>query len=118
MCFEEIRYVCCLALCLLVASLFRIEERGSRFLHNVSKFIPAYTVSHSRQHFCWVKLWFNSCVQYRSAEMNAVIHVSPIMLLYPSTAHLLYHRLMEECGIEMYCDLHAHLRKHSIFIYG
>jgi hypothetical protein len=25
---------------------------------------------------------------------------------------------MEECGIEMYCDLHAHSRKHNIFIYG
>jgi hypothetical protein len=40
------------------------------------------------------------------------------MLLHPSTALLLYHRLMEECGIEMYCDLHAHSRKHNIFIYG
>jgi hypothetical protein len=40
------------------------------------------------------------------------------MLLYSSTTHLLYHRLMEECGIEMYCDLHAHSRKHNIFIYG
>ena len=40
------------------------------------------------------------------------------MLLYPLTVHLLYHRLMEECGIEMYCDLHAHSRKHNIFIYG
>jgi hypothetical protein len=25
---------------------------------------------------------------------------------------------MEECGTEMYCDLHAHSRKHNIFIYG
>ena len=25
---------------------------------------------------------------------------------------------MEECGIAMYCDLHAHSRKHNIFIYG
>jgi hypothetical protein len=25
---------------------------------------------------------------------------------------------MEECGIELYCDLHAHSRKHNIFIYG
>ncbi|XP_021913025.1 cytosolic carboxypeptidase 2-like isoform X3 [Zootermopsis nevadensis] len=30
----------------------------------------------------------------------------------------LYRRLMEDCGIEMYCDLHAHSRKHNIFIYG
>jgi hypothetical protein len=52
-----------------------------------------------------------------NAESNAV-HVHPIVLLNPSTAHSLYHRLMEECGIEMYCDLHAHSRKHSIFIYG
>lgn len=27
-------------------------------------------------------------------------------------------RLMEECGVVMYCDLHAHSRKHNIFIYG
>ncbi|KAJ9574583.1 hypothetical protein L9F63_008210, partial [Diploptera punctata] len=27
-------------------------------------------------------------------------------------------RLMEESGIEMYCDLHAHSRKHNVFIYG
>jgi len=47
-----------------------------------------------------------------------VSHVCSIMLFYPSTRHLLYHRLMEECGIEMYCDLHAHSRKHNIFIYG
>lgn len=25
---------------------------------------------------------------------------------------------MEECGIVMYCDLHAHSRKHNVFIYG
>lgn len=25
---------------------------------------------------------------------------------------------MEECGVAMYCDLHAHSRKHNIFIYG
>lgn len=27
-------------------------------------------------------------------------------------------RLLEECGVAMYCDLHAHSRKHNIFIYG
>ncbi|XP_056640124.1 cytosolic carboxypeptidase Nna1-like isoform X7 [Diorhabda sublineata] len=26
--------------------------------------------------------------------------------------------LLEECGVAMYCDLHAHSRKHNIFIYG
>ena len=57
-------------MCLLVASLFRVEERGSRFLQIVSKFIPAYTASHSRQHFCWVKLWFNSCVYYRGTDKS------------------------------------------------
>lgn len=25
---------------------------------------------------------------------------------------------MEECGVAMYCDMHAHSRKHNIFIYG
>lgn len=25
---------------------------------------------------------------------------------------------MEECGVVMYCDMHAHSRKHNIFIYG
>lgn len=27
-------------------------------------------------------------------------------------------RLQEECGVAMYLDLHAHSRKHNIFIYG
>lgn len=27
-------------------------------------------------------------------------------------------RLIEECGVVMYCDLHAHSRKHNVFIYG
>lgn len=25
---------------------------------------------------------------------------------------------MEECGVLMYCDMHAHSRKHNTFIYG
>ncbi|KAF7987263.1 hypothetical protein HCN44_003025 [Aphidius gifuensis] len=39
---------------------------------------------------------------------------------YPSVWHtkLMIRRLMEECGIVIYCDLHAHSRKHNIFIYG
>ncbi|XP_016840121.1 cytosolic carboxypeptidase 2 isoform X2 [Nasonia vitripennis] len=39
---------------------------------------------------------------------------------YPSVWHtkLMIRRLMEECGIAMYCDLHAHSRKQNIFIYG
>ncbi|PSN47951.1 hypothetical protein C0J52_10322 [Blattella germanica] len=39
---------------------------------------------------------------------------------YPPVWHtkLMIRRLMEESGIEMYCDLHAHSRKHNIFIYG
>jgi len=28
------------------------------------------------------------------------------------------YRLIEECGVAMYCDMHAHSRKHNIFIYG
>lgn len=27
-------------------------------------------------------------------------------------------RLTEECGVAMYCDMHAHSRRHNIFIYG
>lgn len=27
-------------------------------------------------------------------------------------------RLTEECGVTTYCDMHAHSRKHNIFIYG
>lgn len=27
-------------------------------------------------------------------------------------------RLMEDCGVVMYCDMHAHSRKHNIFLYG
>ncbi|KAL7303167.1 hypothetical protein TKK_0004371 [Trichogramma kaykai] len=39
---------------------------------------------------------------------------------YPSVWHtkLMIRRLMEDCGIAMYCDLHAHSRKHNVFIYG
>ncbi|XP_037918827.1 uncharacterized protein LOC119656542 isoform X4 [Hermetia illucens] len=27
-------------------------------------------------------------------------------------------RLIEDCGVAMYCDMHAHTRKHNVFIYG
>ncbi|GAB0093380.1 Nna1 [Sergentomyia squamirostris] len=27
-------------------------------------------------------------------------------------------RLMDDCGVVMYCDMHAHSRKHNVFIYG
>lgn len=27
-------------------------------------------------------------------------------------------RLMEECGVAMYCDMHAHSRQNNVFIYG
>ncbi|XP_044737315.1 cytosolic carboxypeptidase Nna1-like isoform X4 [Chrysoperla carnea] len=39
---------------------------------------------------------------------------------YPSVWHtkLMVRRLLEDCGVAMYCDLHAHSRKHNIFIYG
>lgn len=26
--------------------------------------------------------------------------------------------MLEECGVAIYCDLHAHSRNHNIFIYG
>ncbi|XP_041973376.1 cytosolic carboxypeptidase Nna1-like [Aricia agestis] len=39
---------------------------------------------------------------------------------YPPVWHtkVLIRRLQEECGVAMYVDLHAHSRKHNIFIYG
>ncbi|XP_023013150.2 nna1 carboxypeptidase isoform X2 [Leptinotarsa decemlineata] len=39
---------------------------------------------------------------------------------YPSIWYtkLMVRRLLEECGVALYCDLHAHSRKHNIFIYG
>ncbi|XP_044750070.1 cytosolic carboxypeptidase Nna1-like isoform X2 [Coccinella septempunctata] len=39
---------------------------------------------------------------------------------YPSIWYtkLMVRRLIEECGVSMYCDLHGHSRKHNIFIYG
>ncbi|CAG4941108.1 unnamed protein product [Colias eurytheme] len=39
---------------------------------------------------------------------------------YPPVWHtkVMIRRLQEECGIAMYVDLHAHSRKHNIFIYG
>ena len=27
-------------------------------------------------------------------------------------------RLIDDCGVSMYCDMHAHSRRHNIFIYG
>ncbi|XP_023311172.1 cytosolic carboxypeptidase Nna1-like isoform X2 [Anoplophora glabripennis] len=48
--------------------------------------------------------------QYRTVMRDA----------YPSIWYtkLMLFRLLEECGVAMYCDLHAHSRKHNIFIYG
>jgi len=39
---------------------------------------------------------------------------------YPSVWHtkLMIRRLLEECGVAIYCDLHAHSRRHNIFAYG
>uniref|UniRef100_A0A0A9VVW5 Cytosolic carboxypeptidase NnaD n=1 Tax=Lygus hesperus TaxID=30085 RepID=A0A0A9VVW5_LYGHE len=39
---------------------------------------------------------------------------------YPPVWHtkVLIKRLIEECGVAMYCDFHAHSRKHNVFIYG
>ncbi|CAB3370016.1 Hypothetical predicted protein [Cloeon dipterum] len=39
---------------------------------------------------------------------------------YPPIWHtkVLLRRLSEDCGIALYCDLHAHSRRHNIFIYG
>ncbi|XP_046867292.1 cytosolic carboxypeptidase Nna1 isoform X7 [Drosophila willistoni] len=39
---------------------------------------------------------------------------------YPSIWYTkaMIRRLIEECGVAMYCDMHAHSRKHNIFIYG
>nr|XP_031827253.1 cytosolic carboxypeptidase 2 [Nomia melanderi] len=39
---------------------------------------------------------------------------------YPSVWHtkLMIRRLLEECGVAIYCDLHAHSRRHNIFVYG
>lgn len=39
---------------------------------------------------------------------------------YPPIWHikLMVRRLIEECGVAMYCDLHAHSRQNNIFIYG
>ncbi|XP_050303147.1 cytosolic carboxypeptidase Nna1-like isoform X2 [Anthonomus grandis grandis] len=48
--------------------------------------------------------------QYRTVMRDA----------YPSIWYtkLMVRRLLEECGVALYCDLHAHSRKHNIFIYG
>ncbi|XP_030379191.1 cytosolic carboxypeptidase Nna1 isoform X2 [Scaptodrosophila lebanonensis] len=39
---------------------------------------------------------------------------------YPSIWYTkaMIRRLIEECGVAMYCDMHAHSRRHNIFIYG
>ncbi|XP_033338745.2 uncharacterized protein LOC117227533 [Megalopta genalis] len=39
---------------------------------------------------------------------------------YPSVWHtkLMIRRLLEECGVAIYCDLHGHSRKHNVFAYG
>ncbi|ENN79064.1 hypothetical protein YQE_04485, partial [Dendroctonus ponderosae] len=48
--------------------------------------------------------------QYRTVMRDA----------YPSIWYtkLMVRRLLEECGVALYCDLHAHSRKHNIFVYG
>ncbi|XP_060530938.1 cytosolic carboxypeptidase Nna1-like isoform X2 [Cylas formicarius] len=48
--------------------------------------------------------------QYRTVMRDA----------YPSVWYtkLMVRRLLEECGVAMFCDLHAHSRKHNVFIYG
>lgn len=28
------------------------------------------------------------------------------------------YRLIDECGVAMYCDIHAHSRQNNVFIYG
>ncbi|XP_037882975.1 cytosolic carboxypeptidase Nna1 isoform X2 [Glossina fuscipes] len=39
---------------------------------------------------------------------------------YPSIWYTkaLIKRLIDECGVSMYCDMHAHSRTHNIFVYG
>ncbi|XP_019868764.1 cytosolic carboxypeptidase Nna1 isoform X2 [Aethina tumida] len=39
---------------------------------------------------------------------------------YPSIWYtkLMVRRLLEDCGVALYCDFHAHSRRHNIFIYG
>ncbi|XP_065366321.1 cytosolic carboxypeptidase Nna1 isoform X2 [Calliphora vicina] len=39
---------------------------------------------------------------------------------YPSIWYTkaLIKRLIDDCGVSMYCDMHAHSRRHNIFIYG
>ncbi|XP_037932330.1 cytosolic carboxypeptidase Nna1-like [Teleopsis dalmanni] len=39
---------------------------------------------------------------------------------YPSIWYTkaLIKRLVDECGVAMYCDMHAHSRRHNIFVYG
>uniref|UniRef100_A0A1A9VWF8 Peptidase M14 domain-containing protein n=1 Tax=Glossina austeni TaxID=7395 RepID=A0A1A9VWF8_GLOAU len=39
---------------------------------------------------------------------------------YPSIWYTkaLIKRLIDECGVTMYCDMHAHSRTHNIFVYG
>ncbi|CAO1376261.1 unnamed protein product [Diamesa serratosioi] len=39
---------------------------------------------------------------------------------YPSiwNTKAMLKRLLEDCGVALYCDMHAHSRKHNIFIYG
>ncbi|XP_048523203.1 cytosolic carboxypeptidase 2 isoform X1 [Dendroctonus ponderosae] len=48
--------------------------------------------------------------QYRTVMRDA----------YPSIWYtkLMVRRLLEECGVALYCDLHAHSRKQNIFVYG
>lgn len=52
---------------------------------------------------------------------NLEVPIWPIWLnerlKYTNSSKITF-RLMEECGIAMYCDLHAHSRKHNVFIYG
>nr|CAD7403089.1 unnamed protein product [Timema poppensis] len=60
--------------------------------------------------------------QYRTVIRETYPPVWHTKLMIRRCAENWYHTLLfvliEECGIEMYCDLHAHSRKHNTFIYG
>lgn len=41
-----------------------------------------------------------------------------LMLFYLFCVAVTVVRLIDDCGVSMYCDMHAHSRRHNIFIYG
>lgn len=58
------------------------------------------------------------CERFILTKMGQLLFASSVDDTKLSEVFNFNFRLIEECGVAMYCDMHAHSRKHNIFIYG